>query len=151
MDEIVYCISDFSKEKDSFNVDAYAVKLFDGHENRFVGLYMFWNNKENEYWNPKDFLKGIVDMYGEAKLQKLPGEQNAGLVCNLNYKGPEDNIEILHPSTTNYNDIKLDLLEMRASDPKPLLSLEYNIDKKMQDYESERKNPNLYMGLRVRK
>jgi len=70
---------------------------------------------------------GYLLFYGRP--YSLYGESEPGLVCRIKCKGPEHNIGILLDDYKYYRNLKLDLLEMRASDPKPLLSLKYNFRK----------------------
>lgn len=124
LDEKIYYLIN----SDRYKVEAMGVKLFDD-EDYLVGLYMFWDN----YKNPKHFLKDIVREFGEAYLYAPNKNSDPGLVCKMNFDEP--NLSILVEKAKNYRDIKLDLLEMRASNPKPFLALNYDSKKKIWNYE----------------
>ena len=131
LDEKVYLVTVLSE--DNFKpdkIEAYGVKIFDEDEDYLVGVFNFMDR----YNNPKKFLKRIARQFGEANLHLLPGETSPGLVCRMQCKGPEYNIGVLLDDSKDYRNIKLDLLEMRASDPKPILSLKYNLKKNTWDY-----------------
>lgn len=131
LDEHIYLVTILSENNfKPDKIEAYGVKIFYEDENYLVGVFNFFER----YNNPKKIQKNITRQFGEAKLHMLPGESDPGLVCRMKCNGPEYNIGILLEESKNYRDIKLGLLEMRANDPKPFISLKYNFRKNTWDY-----------------
>lgn len=119
LDETVYCLLNFWDGK----IEAIGLKQTDGKKH-LVGVYLFWD----KYQNPREFLEGIVSRYGEAKLLSLRGDTSPGLVCQMSYDIP--NLAVLSPDGLSYREMSRDLLEIRARNPKPFLSLHYDFGKK---------------------
>jgi len=88
---------------------------------------MFWNN----FTNPRGFLRSIVRDFGEARLYSFDKTSPPGLVCKMSVDVPS--FAVLSEDFTNYYRIKLDLLEIRTSNPKPFLALRHNSDRGIWD------------------
>lgn len=123
-DERVYCLKNPLRKGIT---EAVGVRLLD-RADYLVGVYLFWNSLRNPRW----FLNGIVRDFGEARLYALDKISPPGLVCKMSIDVPSF---VLPEDAPDYYRIKLDLLEMRASNPKPFLALYYDFKKRAWDYD----------------
>ena len=108
--------------------EAIGVRLLD-RTDYLVGVYLFWNS----FRNPRRFLEGVVRDFGEARLYAVDKKSPPGLVCKMSISVPS--LGLLAEDSDDYYRINLDLLEMRASNPKPFLALYYDSGKKLWDCE----------------
>lgn len=109
-DERVYGLVDPHKR----HYAAFGVRLLD-RADFLVGVYLFWGHLRN----PKRFLEGVVRDFGEAQLYATTTDRIPGLVCKMSIDVPN----LIHFPD---DDFRLDLLAMRASNPKPFLALRYD-------------------------
>jgi len=124
LDEKVFGLLNFS---DGYKLEAIGVRLFD-EDDSYVGAYFFGDR----YENPKGFLEQNLGLFGEARLYALPGSKRLGLVCKMKFEAPD--LCLLDGKSRNYRELKLDLLEMRASETKPFWFFRYDHEKKIWDH-----------------
>ena len=110
-----------SKSGDAKDMKAAGVRM-NNVNNDLVGIYMFWD----EYDNPSDFLSNVVRDFGEAKLYGNKIGVTPSLICKMRTAEQQ---YLLKKEEPLYQQLRMDLLEIRASNPKPFLALNYD-DKK---------------------
>lgn len=116
-DDTVYVLG----SQDAGRMDAAGLRM-NGWNYELVGVYFFWD----EYNNPCALLKEVVRKFGEARIYGLPEhERGPGLVCKFS---ADQMPKVLSPESRGYKKLRMDLLEMRASSPKPYLSLQFEKD-----------------------
>jgi len=96
------------------SIAAVGVRLLD-RPDFLVGVYMFWDN----FKDARNFLKGIVQEFGEARLYAINKNYSPGLVCKMS-------VDLPHLVRVPDDRLQLELLAMRASSPKPFLGLRYS-------------------------
>lgn len=122
-DEQVYCLVSPNDRR----IAAVGVRLLD-RADYLVGVYLFWSSIRN----PRQFLRGIVQDFGEARLYaEKNSTYNPGLVCKMSISVPS--LALLAEDTEEFRRLHLDLLEMRASNPKPFIALYYDVYKQAWD------------------
>ncbi len=124
LDERVYCVVNLS---DSCKVEAVGVRLANGSD-YLVGSYLFWDKFEN----PRPILEEMIGLFGEVRLYAPPGSSRPGLVCKMSFAEPA--LCLLSGNTKDYKSLKLDLLELRATNPRVFLHLDYDSEKKLWNY-----------------
>jgi hypothetical protein len=100
------------------HIAAVGVRLLD-RADYLVGIYCFWDS----FSNPRQFLQDTVRDFGEARLYAMAKNSAPGLVCKMS-------IDVPHLIQLPDDGLRLDLLEMRASNPKPFLALRYDTAKR---------------------
>lgn len=111
VDERVYCLINRARWE---RIEAMGVKIGPQH---YVGPYMFWNNVPD----PCLFLKEAYETFGEVQLYSPNKEMKPGLVCKWSAYDPF--MLPLNHHSQDFKRIQLELLEIRAKNPKPFLSL----------------------------
>jgi len=122
-DERVFCLVSPYESK----IGAIGVRLLD-RADFLVGVYMFWSDVQDS----KVFLNRIVRDFGEARLYSPSKSSPPGLVCKISVSVPS--LVLVEEQCPGYHHLKLDLLEIRASNPKPFLALNYDSRKRAWDY-----------------
>lgn len=124
LDERVYGLINPS---DPRSIAAIGVRLLD-RADYLVGVYLFWEQIQN----PKSFLENVARAFGEARLHSFGKGTAPGLVCKMAIDVPS--LVLLDERFEAYQDIRLTLLEMRASNPRPFLGLRFNDKERSWDY-----------------
>lgn len=124
LDERVFCLTSPIEKN---QVEAIGVNFLN-RSDYLVGLYYAWIN----FPNPQNFLCEVIKYFGEAKLYTPNRNLPPGLVCKMAIDVPC--YDILDEKAENYRLIKVDFLEMKASNPKPFLALHYDSKKDYWDY-----------------
>lgn len=122
-DERVFCLVSPYESK----IGAIGVRLLD-RADFLIGIYMFWNDVDDT----KRFLNSIVRDFGEARLYSPCKTSPPGLVCKMSVSVPS--LILIGEECPGYYRLKLDLLEIRASNPRPFLALHYDSRKRAWDY-----------------
>jgi hypothetical protein len=122
-DEKLYCLIN---PEASTSIGAIGLKLLD-RPDYLVGLFMFWNNVED----PVKFLEEMVKDFGEVRLFAPANFFHPSLVCKMCIDTPL--YVVLDDKSKGFRRFLLDFLEMRASNPKPFISLRFNSERKAWD------------------
>ena len=108
-------------------IGAIGLKLLD-RADCLIGLYFDWSAHEN----PREVLREIVGLFGEARFYAPSQFFEPALVCKMAIDIPS--YVALGEKSRDYRKIKIDLLEIRASNPKPFVSLHFNRERNIWDY-----------------
>jgi hypothetical protein len=119
-DERVYCLLNPFRD---WSPAGFGVRLLD-RADYLVGVYLFWNG----VGSPKRFLDDVVRVFGDARLYSLDKNCPPALVCKMSLDVP--NLIVLDEAFHNYRKLRVDLLEMRASNPRVFLSLSYDLNQR---------------------
>lgn len=119
-DERVYCLLNPFRD---WSPAAFGVRLLD-RADYLVGVYLFSNSGRDH----KRFLDEVVRVFGDARLYSLDKNCPPALVCKMSLDVP--NLIVLDEAFANYFKLRIDLLEMRASNPKVFLSLSYDLNER---------------------
>lgn len=120
-DERVYCL--MNPERPG-RIDAMGVRLM-GRPDFLVGIYLSWANVKDQ----KAFLWDVVEVFGEVRLCTLVHGFPPALWCKMSISVPY--LRLLDEKASLFKKIRVALLEIRASNPKPFLGLSYNQETKL--------------------
>lgn len=121
LDERVFCLLNRSNNT---TIEAVGLRFMDGAD-YLVGLYLSWSRLEN----PTLFLMELLKTFGKVMQTNLDWHKPGGLACKMSIDVP--NLCLLEPEVPYYREIKLELLEIRALNPKPFLALHYDRQKEL--------------------
>ena len=110
-DDTVYCLINTDKE---MSIDAVGLKL-DSDECQLVGVFHFWK----EAYDVERFLREIVRDFDEAIITYVVNHLTPGLVCRIKCK--EAYLTPFPKYIKGHENIRQALIDIKASNPKPLL------------------------------
>ena len=100
-------------------IDALGV-IEEGKPSALVGVYFSWNSKGRA----SEFIHEMGNCYGQASFTTLGKEMPPGFVCKMQIAEPM--LREVPENDLHFKKVKLGLLEIRASNPKPTLILYYD-------------------------
>lgn len=115
-DERVFALMNRAQPK---VIDALGV-IEEGKPGALVGVYFSWNSKGRA----SEFIHEMGSCYGQAFFTTLGKEMPPGFVCKMQIAEPM--LREVPENDLHFRKLKLDLLEIRASNPKPKLILYYD-------------------------
>ncbi len=102
-----------------------AIGMIEKHDEKgkpdaLVGVYFDWANKKNA----SDLIYELGYCFGEARFSTLGSNFSPGLVAKMQITAPL--LRQVSEDSIGFKKIRLSLMEIRASDPKTILSLYYD-------------------------
>lgn len=122
-DERVFCLMNPLK---GWTPVAFGVRLLN-RADCLVGFYVF-----EDFRKGRKLLGDIMSTFREAQIYALDSRCKPGVVCKMIVDAP--NMIVLDHRFNNFEKLRIDLLGMRASNPKPFLALRYDLGRAKWSY-----------------